>query len=295
MNATQLEKMHSGKGFIAALDQSGGSTPKALAIYGIPETSYHDEKEMFDLVHEMRTRIITNKHFNGERILGAILFLKTMERKIEGIPTADFLWEKKGVIPFLKIDKGLAPEEDGVRLMKNIPTIDDELKEAVTYHIFGTKERSVILSADKKGIKKIVEQQFEIAKKVVSYGLVPIIEPEVDIHIADKAEAEVILKDELIKYAKKLPESSKVMFKLSLPTIDGFYTELESLPCCVRVVALSGGYSREEANIILARNPGVIASFSRALAEGLKANMTDKEFSDTLENSIEAIYEASVK
>src|SRR5574344_97434 len=250
MNATQLEKMHSGKGFIAALDQSGGSTPKALALYGIPETAYHSEDEMFDLVHEMRTRIITNPAFTGQKILGAMLCRQTMERSIEGIPTADFLWNKKQVVPFLKIDLGLAPEEDGVRLMKPIPVLDDELHEAVKHHVFGTKERSVILAADKKGIKKVVDQQFEIALKVASYGLVPIIEPEVDIHIADKKEAEVILKEELIKHAKKIKDT-KVMFKLSLPSVDGYYTELESLPCTVRVVALSGGYSQAEANQIL--------------------------------------------
>jgi fructose-bisphosphate aldolase, class I len=294
MNATQLEKMHSGKGFIAALDQSGGSTPKALALYGIPETAYHSEDEMFDLVHEMRTRIITNPAFTGQKILGAILFRQTMERSIEGIPTADFLWNKKQVVPFLKIDLGLAPEEDGVRLMKPIPVLDDELQEAVKHHVFGTKERSVILAADKKGIKKVVDQQFEVALKVASYGLVPIIEPEVDIHIADKKEAEVILKEELIKHAKKIKDT-KVMFKLSLPSVDGYYTELESLPCTVRVVALSGGYSQAEANQILARNPGVIASFSRALSEGLTASMTNEVFTGHLGASIDAIYKASIK
>jgi fructose-bisphosphate aldolase class I len=295
MNTAQLEKMHTGQGFIAALDQSGGSTPKALGLYGIAPETYHNEEEMFDLVHEMRTRIITNPTFTGEKILGAILFQQTMERKIDGLPTATYLWEKKGVVPFLKIDKGLAEETDGVRLMKDIPTLDEELKEANKYGIFGTKERSVVLASDRKGICAIVEQQFEIAKKVISYGLVPIIEPEVDIHIADKAEAEVILKEELIKAAKKLKPEEKVMFKLSLPSVDGFYSELETLPCTVRVVALSGGYNQAEANKILERNPGVIASFSRALAEGLTAQMSEKEFTARLGTSIDAIYKASIK
>jgi fructose-bisphosphate aldolase class I len=295
MNTAQLEKMHTGQGFIAALDQSGGSTPKALGLYGIAPETYHNEEEMFDLVHEMRTRIITNPTFTGEKILGAILFQQTMERKIDGLPTATYLWEKKGVVPFLKIDKGLAEETDGVRLMKDIPTLDEELKEANKYGIFGTKERSVVLASDRKGICAIVEQQFEIAKKVISYGLVPIIEPEVDIHIADKAEAEVILKEELIKAAKKLKPEEKVMFKLSLPSVDGFYSELETLPCTVRVVALSGGYNQAEANKILERNPGVIASFSRALAEGLTAQMSEKEFTARLGASIDAIYKASIK
>jgi fructose-bisphosphate aldolase class I len=296
MNAKQLEKMHSGKGFIAALDQSGGSTPKALELYGIQPEAYGDDKEkMMDLVHEMRTRIITNKEFDGKRILGAILFKATMERKIEGIPSAQFLWEKKGVVPFLKIDNGLAEEADGVRLMKPMPTLDDLLHEGTGYGIFGTKERSVINKASASGIKAVVDQQFEVAKKVISHGMVPIIEPEVTITIADKKEAEVILKKELIAHAKLLKPEEKIMFKLSLPTVPGFYDELNNLPCCVRVVALSGGYEQKEANEILAKNHGMIASFSRALAEGLTAQMSDAQFTKTLGTSIKSIYEASIK
>ena len=295
MTAEQLQKMHSGQGFIAALDQSGGSTPKALALYGVKETAWKNEEEMMDLVHQMRSRIITNKEFNGDRILGAILFKATMERNIEGIPTAQYLWEKKHVVPFLKIDSGLAEEIDGVRLMKPMPTLDTLLSEGETYGIFGTKERSVINKANAEGIRKVVDQQFEVALKVISHHMVPIIEPEVTISIADKKEAEVILKQELIAHAKKLSPNQKVMFKLSLPTVDGFYDDLNDLPCCVRVVALSGGYSQKEANVILARNHGMIASFSRALAEDLTAQMSDAEFTKKLGTSIKDIYEASIK
>ncbi|MCI2111808.1 MAG: fructose bisphosphate aldolase [Bacilli bacterium] len=295
MSAKQLEKMHSGKGFIAALDQSGGSTPKALALYGIKEDAWSNEEEMFDLVHQMRTRIVTNKEFNGDRILGAILFKATMERKIEGIPSAQYLWEKKSVVPFLKIDNGLAEEEGGVRLMKPMPTLDTLLSRGETFGIFGTKERSVINKAAEEGIHKVVDQQFEVAMKVIAHHMVPIIEPEVTITIADKKEAEAILKKELIAHAKRLAPEQKVMFKLSLPTVDGFYDELNDLPCCVRVVALSGGYSQKEANEILARNHGMIASFSRALSEGLTAQMSDEEFTEKLGASIKSIYEASVK
>jgi len=295
MTAEQLQKMHSGQGFIAALDQSGGSTPKALALYGVKETAWKNEEEMMDLVHQMRSRIITNKEFNGDRILGAILFKATMERNIEGIPTAQYLWEKKHVVPFLKIDSGLAEEIDGVRLMKPMPTLDTLLSEGETYGIFGTKERSVINKANAEGIRKVVDQQFEVALKVISHHMVPIIEPEVTISIADKKEAEVILKQELIAHAKKLAPNQKVMFKLSLPTVDGFYDDLNNLPCCVRVVALSGGYSQKEANVILARNHGMIASFSRALAEDLTAQMSDAEFTKKLGTSIKDIYEASIK
>ena len=295
MTAEQLQKMHSGQGFIAALDQSGGSTPKALALYGVKEDAWKSEEEMMDLVHQMRSRIITNKEFNGDRILGAILFKATMERKVEGLPTAQYLWEKKHVVPFLKIDNGLADEIDGVRLMKPMPTLDTLLSEGETYGIFGTKERSVINKANADGIRKVVDQQFEVALKVISHHMVPIIEPEVTISIADKKEAEVILKQELIAHAKKLSPEQKVMFKLSLPAVDGFYDELNKLPCCVRVVALSGGYSQKEANVILARNHGMIASFSRALAEDLTAQMTDAEFTKKLGASIKAIYEASIK
>jgi fructose-bisphosphate aldolase class I len=295
MNATQLEKMHSGKGFIAALDQSGGSTPKALALYGVPETAYKTEDEMFALVHEMRARIINAPEFASGKVIGAILFRKTMESKIDGKFTADYLWDVKHVVPFLKVDLGLKDPSDGVRLMKDFPGLDALCKEAVGYHIFGTKERSVILSANEKGIKAVVKQQYEWAKIMIKNGLVPIIEPEVDIHIPDKKEAEAILKTALIEEAKKLKPSEKIIFKLSLPSIDGFYSDLEKLPCCVRVVALSGGYSQDEANVILARNPGVIASFSRALSEGLTAQMSDAEFNKKIGASIDAIYQASIK
>lgn len=295
MNATQLKQMHSGKGFIAALDQSGGSTPKALKQYGIEETAWKNEEEMMDLVHAMRTRIIESPAFSSGKILGAILFKATMERSIEGIPTADFLWEKKHVVPFLKVDIGLADEINGCKKMKDFPGLDALCKEAVKFHIFGTKERSVILSANEEGIKAVVAQQFEWAKVMIANGLVPIIEPEVDIHIADKKEAEVILKKYLIEGAKDLKNNEKIIFKLSLPSIDGYYTDLEKLPNVVRVVALSGGYSQDEANVILARNPGVIASFSRALAEGLTAQMSDVEFNAHIEASVNAIYEASIK
>ena len=295
MNATQLEKMHSGKGFIAALDQSGGSTPKALALYGVPETAYKTEDEMFALVHEMRARIINAPEFASGKVIGAILFRKTMESKIDGKFTADYLWDVKHVVPFLKVDLGLKDPSDGVRLMKDFPGLDALCKEAVGYHIFGTKERSVILSANEKGIKAVVKQQYEWAKVMIKNGLVPIIEPEVDIHIPDKKEAEAILKTALIEEAKKLKPSEKIIFKLSLPSIDGFYSDLEKLPCCVRVVALSGGYSQDEANVILARNPGVIASFSRALSEGLTAQMSDAEFNKKIGASIDAIYQASIK
>jgi fructose-bisphosphate aldolase class I len=295
MNATQLERMHSGKGFIAALDQSGGSTPKALAQYGVGPESWKTEEQMMDLVHAMRTRIINAPEFASGKILGAILFRATMERTIAGMPTADYLWEKKGVVPFLKVDVGLADEANKCRKMKDFPGLDALCKEAVKYHIFGTKERSVILGANEEGIKEVVKQQFEWAKVMISNGLVPIIEPEVDIHIADKKEAEVILKKYLISEAKKLKPSEKIIFKLSLPTVDNYYADLEKLPNCVRVVALSGGYSQSEADAILARNHGMIASFSRALAESLTAQMTDEEFNAKIKESIDAIYEASIK
>lgn len=295
MNATQLQQMHSGKGFIAALDQSGGSTPKALKLYGINESAWKNEDEMYALVHQMRARIINAPEFASGKIIGAILFRKTMESKIADKFTADYLWDVKHVVPFLKVDLGLQDEADGVRLMKDFPGLDALCKEAVGYHIFGTKERSVILAANEKGIKKVVEQQYAWAKVMISNGLVPIIEPEVDIHIADKKEAEALLKKYLILEAKKFKPEEKVIFKLSLPSIDGFYSDLEKLPCCVRVVALSGGYTQDEANAILARNPGVIASFSRALSEGLTHQMSDAEFNAKIAESIDAIYAASIK
>lgn len=294
MNTKQLEIMHSGKGFIAALDQSGGSTPKALKAYGIKEDAYSSEEEMFELVHEMRTRIIKSKEFNSNKILGSILFENTMDKKIDGLYTADFLWEKKGILPILKIDKGLADEKNGVRKFKPMPDLDNLLKRAVERHIFGTKERTVINSANAKGIREIVEEQFEIGKRVASYGLVPILEPEVTITIEDKAEAEDILKAELIRSLNNLPKETKVIFKLSLPTKAGLYDELAADPRVVRVVALSGGYSQDKANKLLKKNKEMIASFSRALSQGLKANLSDEEFEKMIKISIDKIYDASV-
>ena len=291
----RLEKMRNGKGFIAALDQSGGSTPKALKLYGIDENEYSNDAEMFDLIHKMRTRIIKSSAFNDTKILGAILFEQTMDRKIDGKYTADFLWEEKKVLPFLKVDKGLEELEDGVQTMKPMPELDDLLKRANERHIFGTKMRSVIKKASPAGIAKVVDQQFEIANKIIAVGLVPIIEPEVDINNIDKAECETILKNEIKKHLDKLPETSNVMLKVTLPTVENFYEDLTRHPRVVRVVALSGGYPREKANEILSENKGVIASFSRALTEGLSAQQSDEEFNKTLEATIEGIYEASVK
>ncbi|MEN0659739.1 fructose bisphosphate aldolase [Caldifermentibacillus hisashii] len=293
MNQEQLKRMQSGKGFIAALDQSGGSTPKALKAYGISEDRYSNDEEMFVIIHEMRTRIIKSPAFHSKHILGAILFENTMDRYIDGQYTADFLWEKKGIVPFLKVDKGLAPLKDGVQVMKPIDGLDNLLKRANERNIFGTKMRSFIKEANAEGIKTVVQQQFDIAKHIAAAGLVPIIEPEVDIHAQDKAESERILKEEFFKHLAKLDENVKVMFKVSLPTEDNFYSDLIKDPHVVRVVALSGGYSQAEANKILARNHGMIASFSRALTEGLSANQTDEEFNAILGKSIEAIAEAS--
>ncbi len=293
MNQEQLKRMQSGEGFIAALDQSGGSTPKALKAYGISEDRYTNDEEMFAIIHEMRTRIIKSPAFHSKHILGAILFENTMDRYIDGQYTADFLWEKKGIVPFLKVDKGLAPLKDGVQVMKPIDGLDNLLKRANERNIFGTKMRSFIKEANAEGIKTVVQQQFDIAKQIAAAGLVPIIEPEVDIHAQDKAESEKILKEEFFKHLAKLDENVKVMFKVSLPTEDNFYSDLIKDPHVVRVVALSGGYSQAEANKILARNHGMIASFSRALTEGLSANQTDEEFNAILGKSIEAIAEAS--
>lgn len=295
MNTDQLERMASGRGFIAALDQSGGSTPKALAIYGISKDSYNTDEEMFDLVHKMRTRIIKSPAFSSRNILGAILFEKTMDRKIDDKFTADFLWEEKGIIPFLKVDKGLAELEDGVQLMKSMPELDALLKRAVERNIFGTKMRSVIKEANADGIKKIVDQQFELGKQICKHGLVPILEPEVDINSVDKAESEKILKAEIIEHLTALPENYKIMFKLSIPDEPGFYSELMEYPQVVRVVALSGGYSQEKSNELLSQNPGLIASFSRALVEGLNDDQTDEEFNVMLQESVEKIYEASIR
>ena len=292
----KLEKMRNGKGFIAALDQSGGSTPKALKLYGINEDQYSNDAEMFDLIHKMRTRIIKSPAFNEQKILGAILFEQTMDSKIDGKYTADFLWEEKRVLPFLKIDKGLNDlDADGVQTMKPNPGLADLLKKANERHIFGTKMRSVIKKASPAGIARVVDQQFEVAAQIVAAGLVPIIEPEVDINNVDKVECEEILRDEIRKHLNTLPETSNVMLKLTLPTVENFYEEFTKHPRVVRVVALSGGYSREKANDILSKNKGVIASFSRALTEGLSAQQTDDEFNKTLANTIEGIYEASVK
>ena len=295
MNEKQLQQMTSKKGFIAALDQSGGSTPKALRLYGIPEDKYSTDDEMFDLVHEMRTRIIKSPSFTGEKIIGAILFEKTIERKIDDKFTADYLWEEKGIVPFLKVDKGLQVEANGVQLMKDIPTLDELLKKGIEKHIFGTKMRSVIKSANEEGIKAIVAQQFDIAKKILSYGLIPIIEPEVDIHSVDKEKCEEILKKEIFANLDKLDKDQKIMLKLTIPSVEGFYSDVIAHDNVLRVVALSGGYTRVDSNEKLAKNPGLIASFSRALTEGLNVDQTQKEFDDLLEESIDGIYQASIK
>ena len=294
--AQQTERMGTAPGFIAALDQSGGSTPKALKAYGVEPEVYGDDKDkMFDLVHEMRTRIITSPSFTSDHILAAILFEMTMDRKIEGIPTGDYLWEKKGIVPILKIDKGLADEGCHVRLMKPIPGLDELLHRAVEdKHIFGTKERSVILDDDKAGIEKIVDQQFELAEQVRAAGLVPILEPEVDIHALHKEKAEERLHNLIRAHIDSLPLDAKIMLKLTIPSSEDLYADLIADPKVLRVVALSGGYSREEANKKLARNRGLIASFSRALAEGLNVAQSQQEFDQTLRASIDSIYAASV-
>jgi fructose-bisphosphate aldolase class I len=293
LNTEQLEKMKNGKGFIAALDQSGGSTPKALKLYGIEESAYSSEEEMFDLVHQMRTRIIKSPSLNAERTLGAILFDMTMERTIDGKGTAEYLWENKKIVPFLKIDNGLAAEENGVQVMKAIPELDDRLARANGHKVFGTKMRSVIKLANRKGIQQIVDQQFEIGKKILAAGLVPIIEPEVDINSHEKEQAEGILKLEILDQLNKLKDNQNVMLKLTLPSQDNFYSDLVAHPRVIRVVALSGGYARDEANKMLAKNNGVIASFSRALTEGLSAQQSDKEFDDALDKAVQGIFEAS--
>jgi fructose-bisphosphate aldolase class I len=293
VNEQQRERVHTGEGFIAALDQSGGSTPKALALYGIDESAYSSEEEMFDLIHEMRSRIITSPSFNGDRVLGAILFVMTMDRTVEGKDTAAFLWEDKGVVPFLKVDKGLADEVDGAQLMKPIPGLDDLLARAVAKGVFGTKMRSVIARADRAGVDAVVAQQFELGRQILDAGLVPIIEPEVLIASATKAEAEELLKAGILTHLDQLGDE-QVMLKLSLPTVDDFYRDLVGHPNVLRVVALSGGYPRDEANELLARNHGVIASFSRALTENLSAKQTDEEFDAALAETIGGIYAASL-
>ena len=290
----QAEQMLSGKGFIAALDQSGGSTPKALKLYGIAENAYAGEDEMYGLIHAMRSRIATSPAFSGDRVIGAILFERTMDAVIDGLPSAQYLWAKKGVVPFLKIDQGLQDEADGVRLMKPIKGLDALLKRAVAAGIFGTKERSVIDAASPKGIAAIVAQQFEVAAQVLSHGLMPIIEPEVTISIADKKQAEDILLAEIKKHLDALPADRQVMLKLSLPTVDNHYKPLIDHPRVMRVVALSGGYSRDDANKMLARNKGMIASFSRALTEGLSAQQDDAAFNKVLDATIQSIRDASV-
>jgi fructose-bisphosphate aldolase class I len=295
MDENQMNRIHTGKGFIAALDQSGGSTPKALLQYGIQESSYSNDEEMFDLVHEMRKRIIKSPAFTSKYILGAILFENTMYRTIDGQYTADYLWERKNIVPFLKVDKGLTEIENGVQLMRPITNLNDLLKQAVEKNIFGTKMRSVIKEANSHGIKIVVDQQFEIGKQIAEAGLIPIIEPEIDIHSTDKEESEKLLKLEISKQLSSLDQKTKVMLKLSIPTQDNFYSDLIDDPHVVRIVALSGGYSQIEANKKLARNHRLIASFSRALSQGLTAEQTEKEFNATILNSIKEIYEASIK
>jgi fructose-bisphosphate aldolase, class I len=289
----QAAKIRNQPGFIAALDQSGGSTPKALKLYGVAENTYSGETQMMDLMHAMRSRIITSPAFTGERVAGAILFEATMDRDVLGVPTAEFLWSKKQVVPFLKIDKGLADEADGVQLMKPMPTLDQLLVKAKSKGIFGTKERSVIKQANAAGIRAVVAQQFEVGKQVLSHGLTPIIEPEVDIHCPDKAKAEKILNDEILAQLDKLPADKQVMLKLTLPEVDDFYKALVAHPRVLKVVALSGGYPRDEANARLTRQKGMIASFSRALTEGLTAQQSDAEFNASLDKAIEGIYQAS--
>jgi len=294
MNREQYEKIRAGDGFIAALDQSGGSTPKALKLYGVGEDAYANEQEMYDRIHEMRTRIITSPSFNGDRVVGAILFENTMDREVEGRGTADYLWNVKRVVPFLKIDKGLAADADDVQLMKPMPGLDQLLERAVSKGIFGTKERSVIKRANAKGIQAIADQQFEVGRQVLAAGLMPILEPEVDIHAPDKADAERLLRDALLAGLEKLPQGQSVMFKVTLPEEDDFYRPLVEHPKTLKVVALSGGYSRDEANERLSRNPGVIASFSRALTEGLSAQQSAADFDAKLDEAIGSIHAASV-
>ncbi|MGO3701887.1 MAG: fructose bisphosphate aldolase [Candidatus Saccharimonadales bacterium] len=294
MNSEQLQRIQHDKGFIAALDQSGGSTPTALAAYGVMQDTYSDEASMYDLVHTMRTRIITSECFNSQAILGAILFKQTMNSQIEGLDTADYLWQQKGIVPFLKIDDGLAEEKDGVQLMKPMPALDDLLHEAKQKGIFGTKMRSVIKAYNEDGIAQVVDQQFEVARQICAAELVPIIEPEVDIHAKDKAQVEESLHDFLLASLDTLHVSQKIMLKLTLPSVDDFYALLVEHPNVVRVVALSGGYSRDEANEKLANNHGVIASFSRALSGDLRVSQTDEVFNETLGDAIDSIYRASI-
>ena len=293
MNTEQLEKVRSGDGFIAALDQSGGSTPKALRLYGIEEDRYDGDAEMFDLIHQMRSRIIQSPSFGGDRVLGAILFEMTMDRQVDGVDTGEYLWERKGIVPFLKVDKGLADEADGAQVMKPMPGLDELLERGVDKGMFGTKMRSVIKLANASGVGAVVDQQFEVGRQILGAGLVPIIEPEIDINSPEKAAAEELLKAAIIAQCDQL-DGQQVMLKLTLPEADGFYQELVDHPGVLRVVALSGGYSREDANARLARNPGVIASFSRALTEGLSAQQSDADFDAVLDGAIAGIYAASI-
>ena len=293
MNSEQLEKIRKGSGFIAALDQSGGSTPKALKAYGIDESLYNGDDEMFDRIHEMRTRIITSQSFSGSRILGAILFENTMERSINGMSSSDYLWSIKGVVPFLKVDKGLADEQQGVQVMKPIDGLPDLLDKASENHIFGTKMRSVIKSADEGGINAVVDQQFEIGNQILQAGLMPIIEPEVDIHSPEKSACEGLMRDAIMRNLELLSAGDAVMLKLTLPEEDNFYSGLVESEKILRVVALSGGYSREEANARMSRNSGVVASFSRALTEGLSAKQSQSDFDSLLDSSIQSIFDAS--
>lgn len=292
MNLEQLQQMKEKKGFIAALDQSGGSTPKALKAYGIDNTAYQNDEEMFDLIHQMRTRMLTSKAMSNDKVIGVILFEKTMKRKVEDLFTADYCWEKKHIVPFLKVDKGLAEEKNGCKLMKSFDGLEELLKEAVEHHIFGTKMRSVIYEANEEGIKDIVKQQFEWAKIIAGYDLIPIIEPEVDIHCNEKAKAEDLLKAELLKHLAEI--DFKVMFKLTLPTKTNLYEDLTGHENVVRIVALSGGYSQDVANELLAKNNNIVASFSRALAQNLKVSLSQEEFDKELQAGIDAIYDASV-
>jgi fructose-bisphosphate aldolase class I len=289
----QYQKVRNEKGFLAALDQSGGSTPKALKSYGLSESAWSNDDEMFGLVHEMRARIITSPSFDGKRILGAILFENTMDRDIEGQPTGDYLWNVKRVVPFLKVDKGLAAEQDGVQLMKPMPNLDSLLAHGKQKNMFGTKMRSVIKQADEKGIAAIVEQQFEVGKQILAAGLMPILEPEVDIHCPDKAEAEEHLRAAILNHLDSVGSDRQVMLKLTIPEVDDFYADCISHPRILKVVALSGGYTRDDANERLARNHDMVASFSRALVEGLSAQQSDEEFNRMLDQSIENIYQAS--
>ena len=294
LNQHMLEKIKTQSGFLAALDQSGGSTPKALRLYGVNEDQYSNDEEMFAMVHAMRARIVTSPVFNGQRVLGAILFEHTLDNKVEGASTAEFLWKEKGVVPFLKVDKGLADEVNGTQVMKPMPQLDELLAKANQHGVFGTKMRSVVKSANQQGIADVVAQQFEVGKQILNAGLVPIIEPEVDIHAVDKAEAEAILKAEILKQLEQVNTNTPVMLKLTLPEEPNFYNEFVEHPAVLKVVALSGGYNRELANEKVSQNQGMIASFSRALTEGLSAQQSDEAFNTLLDSAIDSIYTASI-